>query len=69
MFEQWLDSPEYPTLHPVDREVLVDVSRALPSAGFRRKDELPLWVKACGLRLEPWMPARQIAWLRRSSLH
>jgi hypothetical protein len=69
MFEQWLDSGEYRTLHAVDRDVLVDVSRAFPGDSFRRKDELPLWVKACGLRLEPWMPARQIAWLRRSSLH
>jgi hypothetical protein len=26
-----------------------------------------MWVKACALRVErPWMPGRQIAWMRRA---
>ncbi len=65
MFESWEDSAEFPTLFRVDREVRVDVARVFPAGGIR-KDELPLWVKACGLLLEPAMSARQIAWVRRS---
>lgn len=65
MFESWERSSEFPTLFSVDRQVRVDVGRMFPASGIR-KDKLPLWVKACGLVLEPVMPARQIAWLRRS---
>jgi hypothetical protein len=32
----------------------------------RRQDELALWIKSGGLRLDPWMAGRQVAWLRRS---
>jgi hypothetical protein len=39
-----------------------------PGLGRRSQDELPLWVEACSLVLEPWMPGRQIAWLRRSDV-
>jgi hypothetical protein len=67
MFDRWRDSTEYPTLYRVRREVLVDISRLFPRFGGRRKDELPLWVKAGGLHLEPWMPAQQFAWLRCAS--
>jgi len=49
----------------VERDVIVDVARLFPASGVRR-DELPLWVKSCGLRLEPSMPARQLAWIRRA---
>jgi hypothetical protein len=56
---------EYPTLYRVERDVIVDVARLFPASGVRR-DELPLWVKSCGLRLEPSMPARQLAWIRRA---
>ena len=41
------------------------MARIFPATGIR-KDELPLWVKACGVLLEPAMPARQVAWIRRS---
>nr|WP_238391491.1 MULTISPECIES: hypothetical protein [unclassified Mycolicibacterium] len=44
---------------------MVDTARAFPPVGFRR-DQLPMWVKAGGLYLDPWMPGRQTAWLRRS---
>ena len=44
------DLAEFPTLFRVDREVRVDVARVFPAGGIR-KDELPLWVKACGLLL------------------
>lgn len=54
------------TLHRLDREVRVDVARVFPSTP-KRKDDLPLWVKAFGLHLEPTMVARQIAWLRTSN--
>jgi hypothetical protein len=67
MFESWQNDPDYPTLFRVDREVVVDVSRAFPDIRGRRQDELSLWVKASGLRLEPTMCARQIAWVRRAS--
>ena len=49
MFEKWRDSSEFPTLYRMRREVLVDISRLFPRLGGRRKDELPLWVKASGL--------------------
>lgn len=67
MFEAWQSSVEYPTLYRLDRDVLVDVARALPGVGYRRQDELPLWVKTGALRLEPSMRARQVAWIRRAS--
>lgn len=67
MFDDWRNDPAHPTLYRVDREVVVDVSKAFPYAGYRRQDELPLWVKSASLRLEPRMPARQIAWIRRAS--
>jgi hypothetical protein len=65
MFDSWTGSPEFPTLFRVDREVRVNTARIFPAARIR-KDELPLWVKACGLLLEPAMLARQVAWIRRS---
>jgi hypothetical protein len=65
MFEGWERFAEYPTLYRVERDVIVDVARLFPASGIRR-DELPLWVKSCGLRLEPSMPARQLAWIRRA---
>ncbi|VBA34470.1 hypothetical protein [Mycobacterium pseudokansasii] len=65
MFEHWDDSAEFPTLVRVDRQVRLDVARVFPASGLR-KDELPLWVKAGGVVLEPVMLARQVAWLRRS---
>lgn len=67
MFDGWRHDPQYPTLYRVQREVVVDVSHALPGTSYRRQDELPLWVKTCGLRLEPRMRARQVAWIRRAS--
>lgn len=66
MFEEWqADLLGYRTLIPVDRPVMVNTTRALPPSGTRR-DQLPMWVKAGGLHLEPWMPGRQTAWLRRA---
>ncbi|MCV6969308.1 hypothetical protein [Mycobacterium bohemicum] len=67
MFDGWQQGPEYPTLYRLERDVVVDVSRALPGTGYRRQDELPLWVKTSALRLEPSMRARQVAWIRRAS--
>ena len=37
----------------------------LPASGIRQ-DELPLWVRGFGLRLEPRMSGTQRAWVRRS---
>ena len=66
MFDKWVrELLGYRTLHYVDRQVWVSTARAFPPAGTRR-DKLPLWQKAGGLALEPWMPARQLAWLLRS---
>jgi hypothetical protein len=67
VFDGWRQDPEYPTLYRAERDVVVDVSRAFPDAGYRRQDEVPLWVKTSGLRLEPSMRARQVAWIRRAS--
>jgi hypothetical protein len=67
MFDQWWQDSEYPTLYRVERDVIVDVSRAFPGAGHVRQDELPLWVKTSALRFEPSMRARQVAWIRRAS--
>jgi hypothetical protein len=49
MFDTWDSSADYPTLYRVERDVLVNVSRAFPRSGYRRQDELPLWVKTGGL--------------------
>ncbi|MDT5115507.1 MAG: hypothetical protein QOE30_1246 [Mycobacterium sp.] len=65
MFERWEVSQEYPTLFPLDRPVWIDASRTLPPSGLRQ-DQLPLWVRACGARVEPRLLGRQTAWLRRS---
>jgi hypothetical protein len=65
VFEEWHDDPKYPTLYRINRDVVVDIARLFPASGGRR-DELPLWVKSCGLRLEPSMPARQLGWIRRA---
>jgi hypothetical protein len=65
VFEKWTSSADCPTLYRVERDVLVDVSRLFPDVGQRRQDELPLWVNAHAVRLEPWMRACQTAWLRR----
>lgn len=66
MFDGWVSDPDYPTLFRADRPVTVYASEALPSTLRRNADELPLWVKSFGLRLEAHMLARQVAWLRRS---
>jgi hypothetical protein len=71
MFDEWRDTIcGHRTLHRLDRPVLVDVSRTFPAiaTGAPRRDELPMWVKSGGLHLTPpWMPARQIAWIRRAN--
>jgi hypothetical protein len=67
MFDGWQQDPVYPTLYRNERDVVVDVSRVFPGTGYRRQDELPLWVKTSALRLEPSMRARQVAWMRRAS--
>lgn len=67
-FDQWVSSDTYPTLFKADRQVYVDLTRVFPGLGdvTRRHDELPLWVRACGLRLELQIPGRQLAWVRRA---
>lgn len=67
MFDGWQQDCEYPTLYRMERDVVVDVLRAFPGLAFRRQDGVPLWLKASGLRLEPSMRARQVAWIRRAS--
>ena len=64
MFGGWESSAEYPTLYPLNRRVWVDTARVLPASGIRQ-DQVPLWLRAGGLRIEPRMLGRQIAWLRR----
>ena len=65
MFDSWIDSTDYRTLFLLDRQVRVDTARLFPPTGIR-KDDVPLWVKSAGLLVAPSMPARQIAWLRKS---
>lgn len=65
MFDEWTVSDEYPTLFLLSRSVWVDTARVLPASGIRQ-DQLPLWVRGCGLRVEPRILGRQTAWLRRS---
>ncbi|AGC61008.1 hypothetical protein MULP_00979 [Mycobacterium liflandii 128FXT] len=70
MFDKWQDALcGYRTLHRMNRPVFVDVSRAFPAVGAApRRHELPMWVKNGGMLLTPpWMPARQIAWIRRAN--
>ena len=59
-------SSDHQTLFHVDREVAVFVHDALPSSGARPANQVPLWVKAAGVRIEAHMRARQIAWVRRA---
>lgn len=39
---------------------------ALPSSGRRPANQVPLWVKAGGVRIEAHMQARQVAWVKRA---
>lgn len=64
IFDRWESDPAYPTLFRVDRPVLVNMQLALPGVG-RRLDGVPMWCRSAGLRVEPYMPARQIGWVRR----
>lgn len=64
-FDDWKNIQDYPTLFSVDRDVLIDTTTQFPPCGAR-KDTLPLWIKAGGAVLEPLMPARQHAWIRRA---
>ncbi|SLI00810.1 Uncharacterised protein [Mycobacteroides abscessus subsp. abscessus] len=54
----------YPTLVAVDRPVLVDGLQAFFGAGGGRMSGVPMGVRSGGLRIEPWMVARQLLWLR-----
>lgn len=67
MFDSWVSDPDWPTLVKQDRPVAVYADQALPSSANTPADELPLWVKAGGLRVEAHMLARQVAWIRRAS--
>jgi hypothetical protein len=63
----WPESGEHRILFPVERPVWVDMLRVFPGLGsWGRQDQLAMWIKAGGLRLEPWMPGRQVAWIRRA---
>ena len=64
MFEEWVSDSAYPTLFHVDRLVMVDMQAALPGVG-RRMDGVPMWCRSSGLRVEPFMVGRQVAWVRR----
>jgi hypothetical protein len=64
VFEHWEIDCRYPTLFRVNRMVMVDMQAALPGLG-RRMDGVPMWCRGAGLRLEPFMPGHQIAWVRR----
>lgn len=67
-FTQWPQSGPYRTLWRVRRPVWVDMMRVFPGLGAcsRRQDELPLFVRGSGLRMEPWMEGTLQAWLRRA---
>ena len=67
-FSGWPESMEHRTRFSVDRPVWVDMLRVFPGLGAcgRRQDELALWITSSGSRFEPWMPGRQVAWLRRA---
>ena len=67
-FSDWPEDAVYRTRFSIDRQVWVDMLRVFPGLGSctRRQDELALWIKSGGLRLDPWMPGRQVAWLRRA---
>ena len=66
MFDSWTCDADHPTLFRIDRQVAVFAHDALPSSGRRPADQVPLWVKAFGVRIEAHMQARQVAWVRRS---
>jgi hypothetical protein len=67
-FSGWPETTEHRTRYSIDRHVWVDMLRVFPGLGScaLRQDELALWIKSGGVRLEPWMPGRQVAWLRRA---
>ncbi len=54
----------YPSLVAVDRPVMVDGLQAFCGAGGGLMSGVPLGVRSGGLRVDPWMPARQHLWLR-----
>ena len=67
----WIDQwPDHPTIRWFDppREVLVDMDVALGLTRYgKRADRIPLRVKACAVRVEGIMAARQSAWFQTSS--
>ncbi len=75
MFESWFASPDVyarRVLQVFDppRAVLVNMAVSLPGPiGEEIATRSPpnLAVRAAGLRLETWMPGRQIAWARTST--
>ncbi len=66
MFDHWENDSTHPTLFRVDRPVTVSAAEALPSGTRKLGGQHPAWVRAFGLQIEPRMPGRQVAWLRRS---
>lgn len=56
--------PEFPTLFLVDRPVVINAQAVFPRNG-RRLNGVAMWVRSNGLRLEPYVLGRQIAWIRR----
>lgn len=50
----------------MDRPVTVSAAEALTSGTRKLGGQHPAWVRVFGLKIEPEMPGRQVAWVRRS---
>ncbi|MDF0531665.1 hypothetical protein P0W64_19190 [Tsukamurella sp. 8F] len=74
MFDNWRMEDEYAQrvvrVFSPPRPVLVDVASTLPPSIGRSltdRQRLPCYLRGWGLRLETWMPGRQIAWVQQST--
>lgn len=63
-FGRWVSPDGHPTLFRVDRPVWVNFQAVFPGLG-QSMTGVPMWLRAGGVRCEPWMEGRQVAWLRR----
>lgn len=69
MFDNWPDRRTLRVFEPA-RPVLLDMATADPSCGFSSMSAgggVSLRIRAFGARIEPTMPALQLAWLQLSN--
>jgi hypothetical protein len=64
-FSDWPEDASYRTRFSIDRQV-GGMLRVFLRIVHTPAGRVSLWIKSGGLRLDQWMPGRQVAWLRRT---